>query len=171
MAAMLSPNFSMQPRGSAETDRRHLLSGSVAPSAAASIITDSEDGDGDRTPRAHSPAPSTQAADSRFRSPAGQRRDTIADPTPQPYRGFPSEAHYLAALNAWADEQKYIRPVGTELVGFFGHTSLQEYADRAPLESGLRRKWRARKEAKREKKDQQQADSQKNAASRRKTVS
>ncbi|KAK3113012.1 hypothetical protein LTR53_010130, partial [Teratosphaeriaceae sp. CCFEE 6253] len=158
MAATLLPHYSLPPRSSTETERRHLLSDSVGPSRAASVdtaLTD-RDGDGDRTPRARSPAPSLEYAEDRFRIPAGQRRDTIADPSPQPYRGFPSEAHYLAALHAWADQQKYVNPVGTELVGFYGHTSLQEYASRPPLESGLRRKWKARKEAKREKREQQE---------------
>ncbi|TKA68162.1 hypothetical protein B0A55_07439 [Friedmanniomyces simplex] len=163
MAATLSPGYSLQqPRSSTDTDRRHLLSDSVAPSSAASIITET---DGDRTPRAHSPAPSSlhsTTADSttnnRFRIPAsttGQpqqqpRRDTITDPTPQPYRGFPSEAHYLAALHAWADQQKYIEPGTTALYGFYGHQSLQDYASKPPMEIGIRRKWRARREAKRE---------------------
>ncbi|KAK5730508.1 hypothetical protein LTR15_000445 [Elasticomyces elasticus] len=150
-------------------DRRHLLSDSVAPSSAASIVTDISDGDGDRTPRAHSPAPSYRLTDERYRIPSSQRRDTIADPTtiPQPYKGFPSEAHYLAALHAWAEGKKYIEPTETSLYGFFGHTSLQEYASKPPLETGLRRKWRARKEAK---KEQKQEQAQKIAAGRRNTV-
>ncbi|KAK5729884.1 hypothetical protein LTR17_011523 [Elasticomyces elasticus] len=150
-------------------DRRHLLSNSVAPSSAASIVTDISDGDGDRTPRAHSPAPSYRLTDDRYRVPSSQRRDTIADPTtiPQPYKGFPSEAHYLAALHAWAEGKKYIEPTETSLYGFYGHTSLQEYASKPPMETGLRRKWRARKEAK---KEQKQEQAQKIAAGRRNTV-
>ena len=161
--AMLSPNASL-PRSSTQTDRRHLLSDSVAPSSAASIITVD---DGDRTPRAHSPAP----YDKRFRIPAGQRRDTIADPTraPNPYRGFPSEEHYLAALRDWADSKKFMEPVDTTLYGFYGPTSLQDYANKPPVEIGLKRKWKARKEAKRE---QRQEQAQKNTAGagRRNTV-
>ncbi|KAK0336470.1 hypothetical protein LTR91_015529 [Friedmanniomyces endolithicus] len=153
MANLLSPGSSLQPRSSTETDRRHLLADSVAPSRAASFITN----DGDRTPRAHSPAPSDCPTDapSSFKIPGGHphpRRDTIADPSPapQPYRGFPSEAHYLAALHAWADQQRYVDPGKTTLYGFYGHQSLQDYASKPPMEIGIRRKWRERREAKKE---------------------
>ncbi|KAK0938730.1 hypothetical protein LTR29_009698 [Friedmanniomyces endolithicus] len=154
MANLLSPGSSQQPRSSTETDRRHLLADSVAPSRAASFVTN----DGDRTPRAHSPVPSDPSTP--FRIPAAAaagthphpRRDTIADPTPapQPYRGFPSEAHYLAALHAWADQQRYVDPGKTTLYGFYGHQSLQDYASKPPIEIGIRRKWRERREAKKE---------------------
>ncbi|KAK1817841.1 hypothetical protein LTR12_007712 [Friedmanniomyces endolithicus] len=155
MANLLSPGSSLQPRSSTETDRRHLLADSVAPSRATSIFT----ADGDRTPRAHSPAPSDRAthASNSFKIPATgghphPRRDTIADPSPapQPYRGFPSEAHYLAALHAWADQQRYVDPGKTTLYGFYGHQSLQDYASKPPIEIGIRRKWRERREAKKE---------------------
>ncbi|KAK1072014.1 hypothetical protein LTR12_003418 [Friedmanniomyces endolithicus] len=156
MANLLSPGYSLQPLSSTETDRQHLLADSVAPSRAASFITN----DGDRTPRAHSPAPSHLPTDhpSAFKIPAAStghphpRRDTIADPSPapQPYRGFPSEAHYLAALHAWADQQRYVDPGKTTLYGFYGHQSLQDYASKPPMEIGIRRKWRERREAKKE---------------------
>lgn len=154
MATTLAPHFTrQQPRSSAETDRRHLLADSVAPSAATSVIdyAPSELGDGDRTPRAHSPSP--PQAPSTFRIPAGERRDTIADPSaaPRPYKGFPSEAHYLAALHDWAESKKYIQPSDATLYGFFGPISMEEYASRPKIEGlGLKKKWRARKEAKEE---------------------
>ena len=97
--------------------------------------------DGDRTPRAHSPALST--------STAHERRATIAAPTT--YKGFPSEAHYLAALNEWAESKKYVQSTDTTLLGFFGETTLEEYAKRPGVEGlGLRKKWKARKEARQE---------------------
>lgn len=148
-ATTLASNYSLQPRASTETDRRQLLAESIAPSESSSIISH---GDGDRTPRAHSPAPSTTG--SAFRIPAGQRHDrhaSIATPAPQPYRGFPSEAHYLAALNEWAESKKYIQQTDTTLYGFYGETTMEEYASRPKMEGlGLRRKWKARKEAKQE---------------------
>ncbi|KAK0306644.1 hypothetical protein LTR01_005939 [Friedmanniomyces endolithicus] len=152
MANLLSSGSSQQPRSSTETDRRHLLADSVASSRAASIYST----DGDRTPRAHSPSHRTSDPSSAFKIPAGThphpRRDTIADPTPapQPYRGFPSEAHYLAALHAWADQQRYVDPGKTTLYGFYGHQSLQDYASKPPIEIGIRRKWRERREAMKE---------------------
>ena len=153
--ATLAQNYSFQPRPSTETDRRHLLAESEAPSKATSII--GSDADGDRTPRASSPA---RDSSRQFRIPSG-RRDTIADPTPvsKPYKGFPSEAHYLAALREWADEQKYIK-YDTMLSGFYGPTTLEEYASRPPVEIGLKKKWRERKAKKEERK----------AAERRNTV-
>jgi hypothetical protein len=146
-ATQLALPYSLkQPRTSSETDRRHLLADSVAPSETSSIITD-----GDRTPRAHSPAPSTDTQ-RRFRIPANtERRGTIADPTTtpnqQPYKGFPSEAHYLAALSAWADSKKYVEPTEMSLHGFYGHTTMQEIAARPGQDFGIKRKWREIKEA------------------------
>lgn len=61
------------------------------------MITDYEDGD--RTPRGRSPL--------RFASIT----------TPRSYRGFPSEAHYLAALQEWADSKKYLEPETRLVVG------------------------------------------------------
>lgn len=121
-------------------------------------------GDGDATPRARSPArpvaaesDSQLATNGRFRIPAGpsERRDTIADPTniPRPYRGFPSEAHYLAALKSWAESRSlYVEPLPTSLIGFYGEKTMQEYVkDAGPRqELGLRKKWKARQEKKQE---------------------
>ncbi|KAF2772265.1 hypothetical protein EJ03DRAFT_324692 [Teratosphaeria nubilosa] len=145
---MAANNFTSSPRSSTETERRHLLAESLAPSEPASMV------DGDRTPRAHSPAPSEQTE--RFRIPAaGQqydRRGTIANPTtePRPYRGFPSEAHYLAALHAWANNKKYLEPTDTTLYGFYGERTMEEYnRGKQPIQGlGLRKKWKARKQAK-----------------------
>ncbi|KAK5108828.1 hypothetical protein LTR62_007802 [Meristemomyces frigidus] len=164
MATTLSSTYDLNPRNSAETERRYLLADSVAPSESASIITDLGDDGGDRTPRAHSPAPPTaqQAINQRFRIPATttastnplERRETISAPSQQPYRGFPSEAHYLAALHQWAEGQKYVQVADSPLVGFYGHTSLGEYAARPGLELGIKRKWRARREARLAKKEE-----------------
>lgn len=161
MASTLSPDYSTQRRDSAESERRHLLADSVAPSESASIITDITGGDGDRTPRARSPASSVRhvEADTRSKIPANQqpypRRDTMADPSsvPAPYRGFPSEAQYLAALNQWAESKKYIETTDTALIGFYGATTMEEYASRPTQDLGIKKKWRARKEAKRAKQE------------------
>ena len=137
--ATLAPNYTIKPRSSAETDRRHLLAESVAPSETSSVI---DFADGDRTPRAQSP------------SRAGlQRRETIAEATPvrRPYRGFASEEEYLAALKEWAEEKKYVQHP-TMLTGFFGPTTLQELASRPGVEIGLKKKWKERKARKEERK-------------------
>ena len=83
-----------------------------------------------------------------------ERRDTIATPSaaPRPYRGFPSEAHYLAALREWAESKKYL-DAGTTLIGFYGEKSMEDYSNRPGLEMGslgLKKKWKARKEKKAE---------------------
>nr|POF11553.1 hypothetical protein CFP56_44391 [Quercus suber] len=111
---------STQPKRSQETDRHHLLadSDSIAPSESASYYVT----DADRTPRATSPALTE------IRHGLG-RRETIAGPTPQPYKGFPSEAHYLAALHAWAENKKFLEPEKT-LVGWYGEKTTEEYANR-----------------------------------------
>lgn len=117
-------------RTSQETDRRHLLSDSLPPSAAPSILSYADSTlDGDRTPRAHSPAPSTQ---------------TQTTQTPQTYRGFPSEAHYLAALREWAEDHQYEKKPDVGFA-FYGEKTMQDYASQPRVELGLRRKWRERK--------------------------
>ncbi|KAK4504926.1 hypothetical protein PRZ48_002889 [Zasmidium cellare] len=115
------------PRPSTETDRQHLLKPTsfYSPSS-------------ETTPRA-----STDTLQ--------PRRGTLADPTTitqHPYRGFPSEAAYLAAFNEWAESKRYVQP-DTNLVGFYGETTMQEYAARPRQEFGLSKRWRERK-AKRE---------------------
>ncbi|RMZ15492.1 hypothetical protein D0860_01597 [Hortaea werneckii] len=66
------------------------------------------------------------------------------------YKGFPSQKAYLAALNEWAETQKYL-PVGDNgVTGFYGEKTLEEYARKGPKgEVGvgevLRRKMRWRK--------------------------
>lgn len=128
MTTQLQPTKQPSPRPSTETDRRHLLS----PSQATSLY------DSDQTPRA-----------SLEQQP---RRGTVADPTLQhPYRGFPSEAAYLQALHEWAESKKYVQQ-DKNLVGFYGETTMQEYAARPRQEFGLSKRWRehkAKKEARR----------------------
>lgn len=126
-------------RPSTDTDHRHLLSESPTASRATSIV-----GSGQTTPRATS---ITRCADVA----SGARRAPIANHTPQPYKGFPSEEHYLAALHEWAESKKYVEP-DTTLVGYYGQTTMEEYANRPRVELGIRRKlkeWKEKKEAKR----------------------
>ncbi|KAF2478736.1 hypothetical protein BDY17DRAFT_305756 [Neohortaea acidophila] len=128
----------MEPRKpSTETDRRHLLASSassIAPSDSVSVITARHgDNDGDATPRARSPARSIAT--------------TTKTSTSQPYRGFPSEEAYLAALRAWADGQKFTS-FDTSLIGFYGERTAEEIASQPRPEFGLRKKWRARRERK-----------------------
>lgn len=181
MANLLPPNFTMDPRSSSETDRRYLLADSVAPSESASMIDYSEAEGSHRTPRAHSPVSVIRHPESsRARIPAGaayERRDTIATPsqTPlQPYKGFPSEAHYLAALHAWAESKKFLEPE-SHLVGFYGQKTMEEYASAPKIELGIKKKWRARKDARRESKGKipsatGNGDSEVNAVSQRRNT-
>lgn len=137
--------YTIQPRRSTETDRRHLLAPSIVASSAASTVG------GTLTPRPYSPSATPRAG-----SPAPTtRRDTLANPATQPYRGFPSEAHYLAALNAWAEEKKYIH-YDRSLVGFYGAKTTEDYLNQPKVDLGmnlgLREKWRARKRRRKESK-------------------
>lgn len=103
--------------------------------------------DGDRTPRATSPI--------RISQPAQQQQQHISISTPdaaatEPYRGFSSKQAYLDALREWAENKKYEAPSGTSLIGFYGSTTMEEYASRPPAFQGLalRKKWRHRKMSK-----------------------
>ncbi|KAL1306358.1 hypothetical protein AAFC00_005071 [Neodothiora populina] len=70
------------------------------------------------------------------------------------YKGFPSEAAYLDALRAWAEEKKYVQPDNTSqtLIGWFGTRTLEEHSPTAgqSQKSSLLKRWRMKKEAKRE---------------------
>ncbi|KAI5357988.1 hypothetical protein Slin15195_G063180 [Septoria linicola] len=91
------------------------------------------------TPEDNAPTP-------RATSPARTLVDTSSTDTP--YRGFPSRAHYLAALQEWADEKRYLQPSETTLNGFYGSTTLETYANRPKHEFGISRRLRERKEKK-----------------------
>jgi hypothetical protein len=128
-------------RCSTETERRHLLSDdhSIAPSESLSQVDASLYGDGERTPRARSPTAS---------DPLNSRRGTSSDPTTvstTSYRGYPSEAHYLAALRAWADSKRYVEN-DSALVGFYGQTTVAEYCERPRVDFGFKKMMRERKE-------------------------
>ncbi len=137
---ILQHKFTPPPRSSTATERWNLLQpDSLAPSETASFVTVT---DLDRTQQAHSPAP---------RHPF--RLETEPAPSSRPYRGFPSEAHYLAALRAWAESKQYAEPFETGLVGFYGTKTMGELASKQPPTfEGLRlkEKWRARRERKKE---------------------
>ena len=121
-----------------ESDRQHLLANTILPpphSSAASFvtvetITDHKEADA-------SPSQSTT-----------EIPDTasIAAPIQTPYRGFPSEADYLAALRAWAKEKEYVQ-FDTALIGWYGQKTKEHYLSQPGL--GLRKKAKARKEEKR----------------------
>lgn len=74
--------------------------------------------DYDRPP---SPAPSSQTTASTILPTYAQTGS---------YKGFPSEAAYLAALTEWAETKKYIQPSeeGQTLSGFFGYKTMEEYS-------------------------------------------
>lgn len=98
---MAATSGTLPARASTETDSRHLLAESVSHSEASSVI-DVEIVDGERTPRARSPVSASKATDT----------------STQGYKGFPSKAHYLAALNAWADSKRYLEPSDSTLPGY-----------------------------------------------------
>ncbi|PIA99047.1 hypothetical protein CB0940_03345 [Cercospora beticola] len=85
------------------------------------------------------------ASSSRAASPARTLVDTS---TPTPYRGFPSQAEYLAALREWAEEKRYLQPSTTTLTGYYGKETLQAYANKPRHEFGISRKLREMKEKK-----------------------
>ena len=64
------------------------------------------------------------------------------------YRGHASEAEYLAALRAWAEEKMYVQPQDKcALPGFYGKETMRECIAKNP-ELGLRLGRKKRKESK-----------------------
>ena len=128
---------SQLPNMSFESDCQHLLADTILPpphSSATSFvsvaaITDHKEPDA-------SPSQST-----------AEIPDTpsVAVPMQTPYRGFPSEADYLAALRAWAQEKEYIQ-LDTALIGWYGQKTQEYYLSQPGL--GLRKKAKAQKEEK-----------------------
>lgn len=50
------------------------------------------------------------------------------------YKGFPSEAAYIAALTEWAEHKKYVQPSeeAQTLTGFFGYKTMEDYTGPRP---------------------------------------
>jgi hypothetical protein len=121
-----------------ESDRQHLLAETILPpphSSAASFVSVAT-----VTPHKDRPvSPSQSATDIPDTA-------SIVVPTQTPYRGFRSEADYLAALRAWAQEKQYVQ-LDTALIGWYGQKTKEDYLNQPGL--GLRTKLKARKEEKR----------------------
>lgn len=130
MSVQMTKTSATQPRRSTDTEERHLLADTA--SIVTSIYTE-----GDRTPRATSPAARVSQS-----APALQQQ--------KPYRGFASEQEYLNALHAWADNKRFETVTNAALVGYYGTTTMEEYASRPPAFQGLglKKKWKARKASK-----------------------
>lgn len=97
-------------------------------------------------------APSTHQQLDDDRDDTSSLASTLVESTQQaqkPYRGFPSEQAYLRALNEWADSKRYIQP-DAGLVGFYGTTTMEQYASRPKVELGITRRWKERKAKKEE---------------------
>lgn len=155
-SALRVPDYD-QRRSSTDTSRRSLRAESIAPSDSESMITLTND-DGDRTPRAHSPSRASVMSHATL----APRHQSIAAPeqaSARPYRGFASEEAYLNALRAWADGKRFAEPTETTLVGFYGTTTMAEYASRPPppgMNLNLRKKWKERRASKQLEKQQKQ---------------
>lgn len=125
-------------RTSTETDRRHLLAGSACQSEVSSLV-DMESGDGERTPRAQSPVRDAQS----------KPQETTAELPPQSYKGFPSKADYMTALNAWAESKRYLEPSDSSIPGYYGQTTMEEYAQRPRIQLGIS-SWKQQRKQKRD---------------------
>lgn len=140
------PDESTRP--STETERRALLSTTTPSTTSFKQTSSSHPTNGEETPRANSPAPSWRSASTA--TTLATRQSSIATIAPTPYKGFPSEAAYLRALEEWAEEKKYIQPSDEShtLSGWYGTKTMDDYIEGQdkPPELGLRKKWRARKE-------------------------
>ncbi|KAG9693536.1 hypothetical protein KCU95_g14171, partial [Aureobasidium melanogenum] len=56
------------------------------------------------------------------------------------YKGFPSEAAYIAALTEWAEHKKYVQPSeeAQTLTGFFGYKTMEDYTGPRPPQDEAR---------------------------------
>ena len=120
-----------------ESDRRHLLAETILSppqSSAASFVSVATITD--RKDRDVSPSQSTVTIPDTA---------SIVVPIQTPYRGFPSEAAYLAALRSWAADKEYVQ-MDTALVGWYGKKTREDYLNQPGL--GLRDKMKVRKEEK-----------------------
>ncbi len=75
--------------------------------------------------------------------------NTDSETTPQlkaptPYKGFPSEEAYLAALRSWAMEKEFIK-FDTALVGWQGKKTMDDYANQPGIEFAWRTRMKERK--------------------------
>lgn len=97
-----------------DSEYRHLLSPSVAPSRTESIrsfATNSELGDQD----AIAPLPA-----------AGKQRALSEPNVKRPYRGYPSEDDYIKAFTEFLMEKQYYE-TDTQLTGFYGKETMDDY--------------------------------------------
>ncbi|KAI4719563.1 hypothetical protein E4T48_04250 [Aureobasidium sp. EXF-10727] len=116
------PQAQTQPRSQSTTLQEHY-----APDPPASA-TDNSD-----YARPPSPTPSTQTT-------ASTILPTYAETGS--YKGFPSEAAYIAALTEWAEYKKYVQPSeeAQTLSGFFGYKTMDEYTGGPKAPRAARRK-------------------------------
>ena len=64
------------------------------------------------------------------------------------YGNYTSEADYLAALRAWAEEKTFVEPGDTGLIGFYGETTMEGYIQRPG--GGMRSKRKEKVETKKD---------------------
>ena len=100
-------------------------------------------------------------------APPGARRVRFSTPPPSPppasdpdntsllpsysaakYGNYTSEADYLAALRAWAEEKAFVEPGDNGLIGFYGKTTMEGYIQRPG--GGVRSKRKEKAETKKE---------------------
>jgi len=133
-----------------DSDHRHLLSPSAAPSRAESIRSfgASTSGDADAAD-----SNSASTAPPLPRGSAGPPRSQSAPAAARPYRGYASEDEYIAAFAAFLREKQYFESE-QQLTGFYGAETLADYAARGgqgPFAKSkaqrVREKERRRKEA------------------------
>ncbi|GAB1726559.1 hypothetical protein NU195Hw_g2484t1 [Hortaea werneckii] len=160
-ATITSHDPSVHDKHSQDPDAKETMADSLAPSDPAKMITIIEDNDQNNAPpRTETPSLAT------LRAPRISTEDPPPAYTERPvslsndesklhnhgnsYKGFPSQEAYLAALNEWAEAQKYL-PVGDNgVTGFYGEKTLEEYARKEPkgemgFGEALRKKMRWRK--------------------------
>lgn len=102
-------------------------------------------------PPASTPPPNTRRVRFNTPPPASDPDNTSLLPSysAAKYGNYTSEADYLTALRAWAEEKAFVEPGETGLVGFYGKTTMEGYIQRPG--GGVRSKRREKIDTKEEK--------------------
>jgi hypothetical protein len=128
-----------------ESDRRHLLAPSIAPSVATS-----------RAPSIKSVKFAGESSNENGKviniSDESEGSSSSDSNVPRPYRGFPSQEAYLAALLEFGREKQYFE-TEQRLIGFYGTKTVE---DRLREGGGHRSKSKAARKAEKERRKSEQ---------------
>jgi hypothetical protein len=131
-----------------DSDRRHLLAPSVAPSVAssrpASVVS------------FHTDVKDTSSQSSRH-----SVHSKPANRANKSHRGYPSEEAYLQALMEFGKEQEFFES-DNRLIGFYGTKTVEDYLGKQAEERAIRDAEKAKRRAEKEEKKRRKSTTQNN---------